>query len=103
MSSTGALELRKVPDSILIVGAGVIGLEMASVWNNYGSKVTVIEVLDRILAPEDNDISKEMEKLLTKKGITIRKMTKMTSLKVDQINDRVETIIENLKTKELEN
>lgn len=92
-----------MPDSILIVGAGVIGLEMASVWNNYGSKVTVIEVLDRILAPEDNDISKEMEKLLTKKGITIRKMTKMTSLKVDQINDRVETIIENLKTKELEN
>ena len=88
---------------MLIVGAGVIGLEMASVWNNYGSKVTVIEFLDRILAPEDNDISKEMEKLLTKKGITISKMTKLNSLKVDQENDRVEAVIEDLKTKVLRN
>lgn len=56
---------------MLIVGGGVIGIEWASMLNDFGVKVTVIEFADRILPTEDQDISKEMEKLLTKKGITL--------------------------------
>ncbi|WP_353855299.1 dihydrolipoyl dehydrogenase [Bacillus sp. Bos-x628] len=70
LSSDEALELNELPQSMLIVGGGVIGIEWASMMNDFGVKVTVIEFADRILPTEDRDISKEMEKLLSKKGIT---------------------------------
>lgn len=70
LSSDGALKMTELPKSMLIVGGGVIGIEWASMLNDFGVDVTVIEYADRILPTEDGDISKEMKKLLTKKGIT---------------------------------
>ncbi len=69
LSSTGALSLSSIPDSMVIIGAGVIGLEMGSVWSRLGSKVTIIEYSDKVLAGADDDVSKEVQKILTKQGI----------------------------------
>ena len=77
MSSDGALSMETLPKSIIIVGGGVIGIEWASMLNDFGVEVTVLEYADRIIPTEDEDISKEMKKLLTKKGITF-----VTSAKV---------------------
>ena len=84
VSSTGALELAQIPASMVVIGGGVIGLEMASVWNRLGSKVTVVEFLDRILPGADTDVSKEMLKILTKQGIEFKLSTKVTSAKADK-------------------
>ncbi|WP_342525497.1 dihydrolipoyl dehydrogenase [Chryseomicrobium sp. FSL W7-1435] len=77
MTSDEALEMKELPASIIIVGGGVIGIEWASMLNDFGVEVTVIEYADRIIPTEDEAISKEMKKLLEKKGITI-----VTSAKV---------------------
>ncbi|WP_342043957.1 dihydrolipoyl dehydrogenase [Bacillus sp. OTU530] len=71
MSSDHALQLQKVPKSILIVGGGVIGIEWASMLADFGAEVTVLEYADRVLPSEDADIAKEMGRLLQKKGIRI--------------------------------
>ena len=71
LSSDGALQMTVLPKSMLIVGGGVIGIEWASMLNDFGVEVTVIEYADRIIPTEDEDVSKEMKKLLTKKGITL--------------------------------
>lgn len=69
MSSDGALSMETLPKSIVIVGGGVIGIEWASMLNDFGVDVTVLEYADRIIPTEDEDISKEMQKLLSKKGV----------------------------------
>ncbi|MEC1548459.1 dihydrolipoyl dehydrogenase [Bacillus rugosus] len=69
LTSDEALQMEELPKSIIIVGGGVIGIEWASMLHDFGVKVTVIEYADRILPTEDQDISKEMESLLKKKGI----------------------------------
>src|SRR6476620_6053222 len=79
VSSTGALSLEKVPGKLLIVGAGVIGLELGSVWHRLGSEVTVVEFLDRILPGMDGEVSKVMERLLRKQGIAFKLGTKVTA------------------------
>jgi dihydrolipoamide dehydrogenase len=71
LSSDGALKMTELPKSMLIVGGGVIGIEWASMLNDFGVDVTIIEYAGRIIPTEDEDISKEMKKLLAKKGITI--------------------------------
>ncbi|MCY8514014.1 dihydrolipoyl dehydrogenase [Bacillus atrophaeus] len=71
LTSDEALQLKELPESIIIVGGGVIGIEWASMLHDFGVKVTVIEYADRILPTEDKDISKEMQTLLAKKGIEI--------------------------------
>jgi len=71
LSSDDALQMKELPSSMIIVGGGVIGIEWASMLNDFGVEVTVIEYADRIIPTEDSDISNEMKKLLTKKGITI--------------------------------
>ncbi|WP_203361808.1 dihydrolipoyl dehydrogenase [Bacillus sp. REN10] len=71
LSSDEALELQEVPESIIIVGGGVIGIEWASMLADFGAKVTVLEYAERIIPTEDEDISKEMERLLKKRGIEI--------------------------------
>lgn len=78
LSSDELLELEELPKSMIIVGGGVIGIEWASMLNDFGVEVTVLEYADRIIPTEDADVSKEMEKLLKKKGITI-----VTNAKVD--------------------
>jgi len=72
VSSTGALELAKVPDHLVIIGAGVIGLELGSVWKRLGAKVTVLEYLDRITPGIDNEIAKQFQKILEKQGIEFK-------------------------------
>jgi dihydrolipoamide dehydrogenase len=78
VSSTGALELTKVPGKLLIVGAGVIGLELGSVWSRLGAEVTVIEYLDRILPGMDNEVAKQFQRILTKQGFVFNLSSKVT-------------------------
>lgn len=77
LSSDEALELTKLPQSIMIVGGGVIGIEWASMLSDFGVDVTLIEYADRILPTEDKEISKEMNRLMTKKGVKIYTSTKV--------------------------
>jgi dihydrolipoamide dehydrogenase len=79
VSSTGALTLAKVPKRLLIIGGGVIGLELGSVWRRLGSEVTVVEYLDRILPGMDLDVAKSFQRILEKQGFTFRLASKVTS------------------------
>ena len=80
LSSTGALELSEVPQTLAIVGAGVIGLEMGSVWRRLGAKVTVIEYLERILPGFNSEIAQRFQKILEKQGFAFRLKTKVTKI-----------------------
>jgi dihydrolipoamide dehydrogenase len=80
VSSTGALSLPAVPGRLLVVGAGVIGLELGSVWRRLGSSVTVVEYLDRILPGMDGDVAKSLERLFSKQGMAFRLGTKVVSV-----------------------
>jgi len=79
VSSTGALELEKVPDHLAVIGAGVIGLELGSVYARLGAKVTVIEYLDRILPGMDLEVAKAFQRLLQKQGFAFRLSSKVTA------------------------
>ena len=81
VSSTGALSLSKIPKSLLVIGGGYIGLEMGSVWSRLGSKVTVVEALDRIVPTMDGEIAKEFMKMLTKQGLEFKLAHKVSSAK----------------------
>jgi dihydrolipoamide dehydrogenase len=83
VSSTGALELDKVPGHLVVIGGGVIGLELGSVWRRVGAKVTCVEFLDQILPGFDDDVRKEANKIFKKQGIEFRLGTKVTGVKVD--------------------
>ncbi len=80
VSSTGALKLTAVPKHLVVIGGGVIGLEMGSVWSRLGAKVTVIEYLDRITPTMDVEISKSFQKILEKQGIDFKLSTKVTAV-----------------------
>ncbi len=80
VSSTGALTLDKVPTHLVVVGAGVIGLELGSVWNRLGAKVTVIEYLDRILPGMDTEVAKQFNRILDKQGFTFKMSSKVTGV-----------------------
>jgi dihydrolipoamide dehydrogenase len=82
VSSTGALTLAEVPKTMVLVGGGVIGLEMGSVWQRLGAKVTVVEFLDRIMPGMDGEISKSMQRILAKQGMAFKLSTKVTGAKV---------------------
>jgi dihydrolipoamide dehydrogenase len=84
VSSTGALALPDVPKSMVVIGGGYIGLEMASVWQRLGAKVTVVEFLDRILPGMDGEVSKQMQRIMAKQGLEFRLSTKVVGAeKVD--------------------
>ncbi|MET3646367.1 dihydrolipoyl dehydrogenase [Phyllobacterium ifriqiyense] len=80
ISSTGALELEAVPDHLVVVGGGVIGLELGSVWARLGAKVTVVEFLDKILGPMDGEVSKQFQRMLEKQGIEFKLSAKVTAV-----------------------
>ena len=80
VSSTGALALTSVPKKLLVVGAGVIGLELGSVWKRLGAEVTVVEFLDRITPGIDGEIGKAFQRILTKQGFTFQLSTKVTGV-----------------------
>jgi dihydrolipoamide dehydrogenase len=80
VSSTGAISLDKVPSRLLIVGAGVIGLELGSVWHRLGAQVTVVEFLDRILPGMDGEVAKQFQRILEKQGFTFKLGAKVTGV-----------------------
>jgi dihydrolipoamide dehydrogenase len=80
VSSTGALSLDKVPGKLLIVGAGVIGLELGSVWKRLGAEVVVVEFLDRILPGMDGEIAKQFQRILEKQGFAFKLGAKVTAV-----------------------
>jgi dihydrolipoamide dehydrogenase len=82
VDSTGALELPKVPEHIVVIGGGVIGLELGSVWRRLGSKVTCVEFLDQILPGFDGEVRKEANKIFKKQGIEFKLGTKVTGVAV---------------------
>ncbi|WCM27506.1 dihydrolipoyl dehydrogenase [Sphingomonas sp. QA11] len=83
VDSTGALELPSVPKHLVVIGGGVIGLELGSVWRRLGAKVTVVEFLDQILPGFDGDVRKEANKIMKKQGLEFRLSTKVTGVVVD--------------------
>lgn len=80
VSSTGALDLEKVPSKMIVVGGGVIGLELGSVWNRLGAEVTVVEFMPKILGPMDGDISKNFQRILKKQGMAFKLSSKVTGV-----------------------
>ncbi len=82
VDSTGALELAKVPGHLVVIGGGVIGLELGSVWKRLGAKVTVVEFLDQILPGMDGEVRKESNKIFRKQGIEFKLSTKVTGVAV---------------------
>ena len=82
VDSTGALELPKVPRHLVVIGGGVIGLELGSVWRRLGAKVTVVEFLDQILPGFDGEVRKESNKILKKQGLEFKLSTKVTGVAV---------------------
>ena len=95
VSSTGALDLKRVPEHLLVVGAGYIGLEMGTVWRRLGAKVTVVEFLDRVTPGMDNEVSKEFQKILAKQGMSFKLGTKVTA--VDTSGEAVKVTVEPAK------
>jgi dihydrolipoyl dehydrogenase len=80
VSSTGALTLEKVPEHLLVIGAGVIGLELGSVWRRLGAKVTAVEFLDRILPGMDGEVAKQFQRMLQRQGIAFKLSSKVTAV-----------------------
>jgi dihydrolipoamide dehydrogenase len=80
VSSTGALSLDKVPEKLLVIGAGVIGLELGSVWRRLGSEVTVVEFLDRVLPGMDSEVCKQTQRLFEKQGMIFKLGAKVTAV-----------------------
>src|SRR5436305_647894 len=80
VSSSGALALERVPANLLVVGAGVIGLELGSVWRRLGAQVTVVEFLDRILPGMDAEVGKQFQRILQKQGMTFKLSSKVTAI-----------------------
>jgi dihydrolipoamide dehydrogenase len=80
VSSTGALLLEKVPANLVVVGGGVIGLEMGSVWARLGAKVTVVEYLDSILGGMDGEVAKQFQRMLAKQGMEFKLGAKVTGV-----------------------
>lgn len=94
LSSTGALSLPKIPKKLLVVGAGVIGLELGSVYKRLGSQVEVVELLDRVIPPFDHDLSKAAEQIFKKQGIKFHLSAKVQGA---EVKDGVTLKLDNLE------
>jgi dihydrolipoyl dehydrogenase len=80
VSSTGALDLATVPEKLLVVGAGIIGLELGSVWRRLGAQVTIVEFLDHILPGIDGEVARQFHRLLQKQGVAFKLSCKVTAI-----------------------
>jgi dihydrolipoamide dehydrogenase len=89
VSSTGALSLPKVPQRLLVIGAGVIGLELGSVWRRLGSEVLVVEFLDRVLPGIDAEVGRSVQRILARQGMTFKLSSKVTSVNRNGAGHRV--------------
>ncbi len=79
VTSTGAISLERVPEHLVVIGAGVIGLELGSVWSRLGAKVTVVEFLDHILPGMDREVTKHAQRILKKQGLAFQLSSKVTA------------------------
>ncbi|HEX5518652.1 MAG TPA: FAD-dependent oxidoreductase, partial [Pseudolabrys sp.] len=95
VSSTGALSLPEVPKHLLVIGAGVIGLELGSVWRRLGAQVTVVEFLDGVLPGMDGEVRRQAQRLLGKQGLTFKLSSKVTA--VDASGKRLKATVEPAK------
>ena len=95
VNSTGALDLPETPGHLVVIGAGVIGLELGSVWRRLGAKVTVVEFLDRITPAVDEETAKTFQRSLTRQGIAFRLGARVTAATVK--NDGVDVSFEPVK------
>lgn len=93
VDSTGALEFSEVPERLGVIGAGVIGLELGSVWSRLGSKVVCLEALDSFLAIMDQTIAKESKKILSKQGLDIRLSCRVTGTEVVEKGKKKEVVV----------
>ena len=100
ITSTEALELKEIPKHLIVIGGGVIGLELGSVYSRLGAEVTVLEYLDRIIPGMDSTMGKELQKVLKKQGFTFHLSTKVTSVERD--GDEVLVKAESKKGEEIE-
>ncbi|MCF6283442.1 MAG: dihydrolipoyl dehydrogenase [Candidatus Polarisedimenticolaceae bacterium] len=94
LSSTGALALNKVPSSLVVIGGGVIGLELGSVWRRLGAEVTVVEFMDTLLLGMDQDIRKQMQRSMKKQGMILKLSTKVVS--AERHGEKVQLMVESL-------
>ena len=92
VSSTGALEFSSVPKHLVVIGGGVIGLELGSVWRRLGAKVTVVEFLDRILPTMDGEVSKQFQRILKKQGVEFKLSSKVTG--AEKLKTKVKLSVE---------
>jgi len=92
VSSTGALSLPSVPKHLVIIGGGVIGLELGSVWRRLGAEVTVVEFLDRILPTMDGEVSKQFQRILKKQGVNFKLSSKVTG--AEKLKTKVKLSVE---------
>ncbi|ACT59919.1 dihydrolipoyl dehydrogenase [Hirschia baltica] len=92
VTSTGALSLSSVPKKMIVIGAGVIGLELGSVWSRLGAEVTVVEYLDRIIPGSDMEVAKTAQKILTKQGMTFKLGQKVTG--VEKLKSKLKLTME---------
>jgi dihydrolipoamide dehydrogenase len=95
ISSTGALELPQVPKKLLVIGAGVIGLELGSVWRRLGAEVLVVEFLDRIIPGMDGEVARQFQRILEKQGMKFKLGHKVTA--VEKVDDGVVATVEPAK------
>ncbi|KAG5438307.1 hypothetical protein PCANB_002795 [Pneumocystis canis] len=93
VSSTGALSLKKVPEKMIVVGGGIIGLEMGSVWSRLGSQVTIIEFADSIGAGMDEEIAKQFTSIIKKQGILLKTGTKVLECTIEENKAKIITEI----------
>lgn len=96
MSSTGALSLSKVPNKMIVIGGGVIGLELGSVWSRLGAHVTVVEFQNAIGGGMDAEIAKSFQKILAKQGLHFKLATKVLSAKKN--GDIVQVVVQDVKS-----
>ncbi len=94
VSSTGALNLTKVPNKMIVIGGGVIGLEMASVWGRLGAEIEVIEYLDKITPAMDGEVSKQFQRILEKQGFKFRLSSKVVAVKKTNNNQQESVVVE---------
>jgi dihydrolipoamide dehydrogenase len=100
VTSTGALSLKSVPKNLILIGAGIIGLELGSVWRRLGAQVTVVEYLDRILPGADGEIAKQAQRLFQKQGMTFKLGMKVTG--VEKLKTKLKLSMEPAKGGETE-
>ncbi len=100
VSSTGAIALEKVPEKLIVIGAGVIGLELGSVWRRLGAQVTVLEFLDRILPGMDSEVARQSQRLFEKQGMTFKLGSKVSA--VDASGKKLKVKVEPAKGGESE-